>query len=66
MHQEYLDSVDLWQKFGHADGFLTFTFNPNCREMTENLRPGETALDRPDLVSSIVDVFILIDFCFVT
>ena len=53
MHQQYLDSIALWQRFGHADGFLTYTFNPNCREITENLRPGETALDRPNLVARI-------------
>ena len=53
MHQQYLDSIALWQRFGSADGFLTYTFNANCREIKEQLSPGETALDRPDLVARV-------------
>ena len=38
IHQQYLDYIALWQMFGHADGFLTYTSNPNCKEITENLQ----------------------------
>ena len=38
MHQEYINSILMWQKVGHANGFLTYAFNPNYREIKENLR----------------------------
>ena len=33
--------------------FATMTCNPNWCEREENLRDGETALDRPDLVAHV-------------
>lgn len=53
MHQQYLDSIGLYQRFGHPHLFITMTCNPNWREIQDNLRPGETALDRPELVSRV-------------
>ena len=53
MHQEYLDSIGLYQRYGHPHGFATMTCNPNWREIQENLKDGETALDRPDLVARV-------------
>ena len=53
MHQEYLDSIGLYQQYGHPHGFATMTCNPNWREIQENLKDGETALDRPDLVARV-------------
>eukprot|EP00973_Karenia_brevis_P067263 9353054-Karenia_brevis.AAC.1 len=38
-------------KYGRPDFFLTITANPNWPEVSKNLRPGETAADRPDLVA---------------
>ncbi|XP_057299428.1 uncharacterized protein LOC130630047 [Hydractinia symbiolongicarpus] len=38
-------------KFGKPDFFLTFTWNPKWREITENLLAGQRAYDRPDLVT---------------
>jgi hypothetical protein len=37
----------------HPDLFITITTNPNCREIQENLRPGEKYTDRPDLVARV-------------
>ena len=53
MYQQYCDAITLWHEFGHPDGFLTWTFNPDCRELKEQLREGETGLDRPDIVARI-------------
>ena len=40
-------------RFGKPDFFITMTANPNWVEITANLRPGETAADRPDLVARV-------------
>ena len=40
-------------KKGRPDLFLTYTCNPKSREITENLLPGQTASDRPDLVTRV-------------
>ena len=53
MHQQYLDSIALFQHFGHPHFFLTMTCNPNWPEIQDQLNPGETALDRPDLVARV-------------
>ena len=53
MHQEYLDSIGLYQQYGHPHGFATMTCNANWHEIKENLKDGETALDRPDLVAHV-------------
>ena len=53
MHQEYLDPTGLYQPYGHPHGFVTMTCNHNWHEIQENLKDGETALDRPDLVACV-------------
>lgn len=40
-------------RYGRPDYFLTFTANPNWSEIKANLRPGETAANRPDLVARV-------------
>jgi hypothetical protein len=37
----------------HPDLFVTFTTNPNWKEIQENLAPGQTYVDRPDLVARV-------------
>ena len=54
MHQLYLDAMSLVSKQGKPDLFLTFTCNPKWREITDNLLPGQTAADRPDLVECVL------------
>ena len=39
-------------KLGKPDLFLTITCNPKWPEIVNNLLPGQTASDRPDLISS--------------
>ncbi len=53
MHQCYLDAMALVARFGKPDFFLTMTANPTWQEIQSNLRPGEAAHNRPDLVSRV-------------
>ena len=38
---------------GQPDAFVTMTCNPEWPEIKNNLLPGETANDRPDLVARV-------------
>ena len=53
MQQLYLDAMCIVARLGKPDIFLTFTCNPKWEEITENLLPGQTASDRPDLVARV-------------
>lgn len=53
MHQQYQDAIGLLQRFGKPHLFITMTTNPDWREIQENLRDGETPLDRPDIVGRV-------------
>jgi len=41
-------------KFGKSDLFLTLTYIPKWREITENLHDGEQPIHCPDLVITVV------------
>ena len=53
MQQHYQDAMSIVRKYGKPDLFLTFTCNPKWKEIEEQLFPGQTPYDRPDLVSRI-------------
>ncbi|KAL7491042.1 hypothetical protein ACHAWT_000513 [Skeletonema menzelii] len=53
MHQQYLDSMAMFQKFGRPHWFITKTANPNWKEIQDALKDGQTAFDRPDLVGRV-------------
>ena len=53
LRQSYLDAMAISSRFGKPDFFVTMTANPKWREIINNLRPGETAADRPDLVARV-------------
>ena len=53
LHQNYLDSMALIARFGKPDLFITATANPGWLEIQQNLRPGETAANRPELVARV-------------
>ncbi|XP_020266488.1 uncharacterized protein LOC109841977 [Asparagus officinalis] len=53
MRRRYLDVMSLVQRFGKPDFFITMTCNPEWEEITEELHPGQTHNDRPDLTSRI-------------
>jgi hypothetical protein len=56
MHQQYLDAIALYQTFGHPHLFITMTCNPDWPEIKDNLEPGQTALDQPDLVQRVFNL----------
>ena len=53
MRHRYMDAMALVRKYGKLDIFLTMTCNPNWDEIRQLLLPGQTAQDRPDLVTRV-------------
>ena len=53
MMQSYQDAMTIVRRFGKPDLFITMTCNPNCKEIQENLLPGQHASGRPDIVTRI-------------
>ncbi|XP_022003440.2 uncharacterized protein LOC110900870 [Helianthus annuus] len=53
MRRWFLDAMTLVQDDGKPDVFLTMTCNPKWPEICDNLHVGQTATDRPDLVSRV-------------
>jgi hypothetical protein len=49
----YQDAMAIVRHYGFPDLFVTFTCNPNWPEIQRELKPGQTASDRPDLVSRV-------------
>lgn len=50
------DAMAMFAAVGAPDLFITFTCNPNWKEIQENLRPFEKAHDRPDLVARVFNL----------
>ena len=53
MQQNYQDAMAIVAKYGKPDLFVTYTCNPKIKDIVENLRDGECAEDRPNLVSRV-------------
>uniref|UniRef100_K3Z2Q3 ATP-dependent DNA helicase n=1 Tax=Setaria italica TaxID=4555 RepID=K3Z2Q3_SETIT len=53
MRRRYMDAMALVRKFGKPDIFLTMTCNPNWDEIKNELYPGQSPQDRPDLVTRV-------------
>jgi hypothetical protein len=55
MAQNYQDAMAICRSYGAPDLFVTFTCNPKWEEIADALRfePGQTAADRPDIVSRV-------------
>lgn len=53
LYQRYQDSMAIARHFKKIDIFLTITANPKWPEITRELRPGQSAEDRPDLIARI-------------
>ena len=54
MKQRHMDTMMLVQKYGKPDMLLTMTCNQNWQEILDELLPGQTPQDRPDLVSRVL------------
>jgi hypothetical protein len=48
-----MDAMALVRKYGKPDIFLTMTCNPNWDEIKNELYPGQTAQDQPNLVARL-------------
>lgn len=55
MHQQYLDTIESRQKFGHSYVFLPLHLIQNERKWGGTLREGETALNKSNLVLRILN-----------
>ncbi|XP_065680663.1 uncharacterized protein LOC136094575 [Hydra vulgaris] len=53
LKENFEDAMAVIKKYGKPDLFITFTCNPKWRVIVENLNPGQTAIDRPDLVCRV-------------
>lgn len=53
MVQNCQDALALNRHFHGADLFITVTANFNWPEIRDNLLPGQTSADRPDLVTQV-------------
>ncbi|KIJ06155.1 hypothetical protein PAXINDRAFT_27502, partial [Paxillus involutus ATCC 200175] len=53
MQQLLQDSLAICRDCRKPDLFLTMTANSSWPEIQENLLPGQTATDRPDLVARV-------------
>lgn len=47
------DALTICGFYGRADFFITMTTNPNWPEITDNVLPGQTAYDRPDITARV-------------
>ena len=53
MHERTQDCMRYVQVYGKPHFFITFTCNPKWPEIQSNLLPGQTAVDRHDLVARV-------------
>ncbi|KAI3922373.1 hypothetical protein MKX01_006062, partial [Papaver californicum] len=53
MYQRYQDAMTLVQKCRKPDIFLTSTCNPLWPEIVDELLPGQSVSDRPDLTTML-------------
>jgi Helitron helicase-like domain at N-terminus len=56
MKAAYFDAMAACKELKNPTLFVTMTANANWRGITENLLPGETANDRPDVVARVFDL----------
>jgi hypothetical protein len=48
-----MDAMALVARYGRPDYFVTMTCNPYWLEITEQLLPGQTPQERPDIVARV-------------
>ncbi|EPQ61091.1 hypothetical protein GLOTRDRAFT_30816, partial [Gloeophyllum trabeum ATCC 11539] len=53
MHQQFQDALAIGRRYKKVDIFMTVTCNPEWPEITRELLPGQTAADRPDLITRV-------------
>ena len=53
MQQIFQDSMAIVRQLGRPSLFITFTANPKWKEIMDELLPGQSPQDRPDLVARV-------------
>ena len=53
MKKRHMDAMGIVHTYGKPDILLTMTCNPKWEEITNELMPGQTAQDRPDIVARV-------------
>ncbi|XP_040244161.1 uncharacterized protein [Aegilops tauschii subsp. strangulata] len=53
MKKRHMDAMPIVHTYGKPDIFLTMTCNPKWEEITNELLPGQTAQDCPDIVARV-------------
>lgn len=56
LREKYHDAIAIVARFGKPDLFITIHFNPNWPEVVDNLFPGQTLNDRPDLIVRVFSI----------
>ena len=56
MYQRYLDGMAIARHFKKINIFMMMTANPNWPEIRRELFPGQSVIDRPDLVSRVFEL----------
>ena len=51
--RKYRDAMAIVANYSKPDLFITFTCNAKWKEITDNLKYGQTATDRPDLTARV-------------
>ena len=57
MSEAYHDAMTVVRTLGSPDLFITFTCNENWPEIRDNLKPGQTPSDRPDLIARVFQMY---------
>ena len=52
-NSQFQDGMAICREYHKPDFFITMTCNPNWSEITDELREGESAKDRPDIVARV-------------
>ena len=50
---QYQNALAIVRHFGKPDLFITIAANPKWPEIVANLLPGQSSIDRPDLVARV-------------
>ena len=52
-HKRFQDAMAIVRHYHKPDLFITFTINPNCKELMDELIGDQKPFERPDLVARI-------------
>lgn len=55
-YRRYMNAMAIVRKYGKPDLFLTFTCNPEWKEVQDSLLPNQKPHDRPDLLARAFNV----------